>query len=914
MRRKIYTCAAVAFSVACMLGADEADAQATFTNMGSDLQPISGSSARDCAVDMNGDHLDDVVRVTNSGIYIDYQLPEGGFNGVFYPLNIQNMPSWSIAAADIDENGYTDLLFGNGSRVSFVMFNDDGTAFTEDARPEYIFCQRSTFADIDNNGAIDAFVCHDVDQSHPYRNDGDGYLVLDQSLIPTLDEAGNYSAIWVDYDNDNDIDLYITKCSGGAPAGSPRRINLLYRNNGDGTFTEVGEDANMDDDDQSWTTVFEDFDNDGWFDAYIANHVWANRLMHNNQDGTFTDIIAGSGLNPSDLGTWNCDGHDFDNNGFVDIFCQTSSELYLNQGNNTFIGQDLSFNTGGVGDFNNDGFLDVIRGNGLWINNGNANNWVKLNLEGLVSNKDGIGARVEIFGDWGIQVREVRSGESFAPMSTLSVHFGIGAATEIDQIVVTWPSGLVTTLNNPDINTSYEVVEAPCIAAPSTIVAAGSTSICPGESVTLTADAGDGYTWSTGETTQTIEVSESGTYYAIVWIDECAAVSNEIEVDVIVEEDPSIQLNGDDVICEGQEVELIAGPASSWEWSNGMTGQTITVSTGGDYSVTITGLCESVQLTSETITIAALEAAELPVVTDVQIGEPGSVELTASGENIYWYLNEDDSEPVAMGETYVTDMITTDATFWVEANRTHGGEQEDGGKLDNSGGGGLPSSGAHSFFNAWEAFTLESVRVYVPSSSTSGTRTVQLVDGNGVVLQEASFDLEIGEHVLTLDFEVPVGQGMSLRCVEHNLFRNNSGVSYPYAIGSVGEIYDSVFGSSYYYYFYDWKVRKQEFFCPSPRVPVNVTVVGIGELDGVTGLNVYPNPASEVLFIELDLEQPATVGLFLTDVTGRVVASEQLNGNGTSVRHTLPLNVASGTYNLSIEVNGQRTTQRILVD
>jgi hypothetical protein len=127
-------------------------------------------------------------------------------------------------------------------------------------------------------------------------------------------------------------------------------------------------------------------------------------------------------------------------------------------------------------------------------------------------------------------------------------------------------------------------------------------------------------------------------------------------------------------------------------------------------------------------------------------------------------------------------------------------------------------------------------------------------------------------------------------------------------------MYDSVFGTSYYYYFYDWKVRKQEFFCPSPRVAVNVTVVGVGELEGVTNLNVYPNPASEVLFIELDLEQPTTVGLFLSDVTGRIVASEQLNGNGTSIRHTLPLNLASGTYNLSIEVNGQRTTQRILVD
>jgi hypothetical protein len=128
------------------------------------------------------------------------------------------------------------------------MANNNGTGFTEDARPEYIFSQRTTFADIDNDGFIDAFVCHDVDQSHPYRNDGTGYLTLDQTLIETLAEAGNLSAIWVDYDNDGHTDLYISKASGGAPAGSPRRINLLYRNNGDGTFSEVGEQANLNDD------------------------------------------------------------------------------------------------------------------------------------------------------------------------------------------------------------------------------------------------------------------------------------------------------------------------------------------------------------------------------------------------------------------------------------------------------------------------------------------------------------------------------------------------------------------------------------------------------------------------------------------------------------------------------------------
>ena len=157
-------------------------------------------------------------------------------------MTIQNVPDWSIAAGDLDGNGYNDLVLGNGSRVSFVMANEDGTVYTEDAsHTEYIFSQRSTMADIDNDGDLDSFVCHDVDLSHPYRNDGDGNMTLDQNLIETIDLPGNYAAIWVDYDNDGDSDMYLTKCRGGSSPGDPERDNAMYTNNGDGTFTENAE-------------------------------------------------------------------------------------------------------------------------------------------------------------------------------------------------------------------------------------------------------------------------------------------------------------------------------------------------------------------------------------------------------------------------------------------------------------------------------------------------------------------------------------------------------------------------------------------------------------------------------------------------------------------------------------------------
>ena len=190
------------------------------------LNSISG--IRNCVVDMNNDFLDDVVRVTSGGIYIDYQQYDGSFVQSYFEMNIQNVPDWSIAAGDIDGNGFNDLAFGNGSAVSFVMANATGTAYTEITYPEYIFSQRTTFSDIDNDGHLDAFVCHDVDQSHPYRNDGSGNLILDQSLIQTADLPGNYAAIWVDFDNDWDTDLYITKCKLGSVSGDPDRTNLMY--------------------------------------------------------------------------------------------------------------------------------------------------------------------------------------------------------------------------------------------------------------------------------------------------------------------------------------------------------------------------------------------------------------------------------------------------------------------------------------------------------------------------------------------------------------------------------------------------------------------------------------------------------------------------------------------------------------
>ncbi|MFN0033364.1 MAG: FG-GAP-like repeat-containing protein [Flavobacteriales bacterium] len=894
-----------AMAVTCaMLGAAAVCAQATFTNSAAQLQTISGGSAADCAVDVNGDGLDDVVRWGTNTIYIDYQLAGGGFDPQVYNVPMTAVPSWSIVAADLDGNGYVDFCLGDGNEVSFVYANDDGTDWTEDLQPEYIFSQRTTLADIDNDGNLDAFVCHDVDQCHPYRNT-DGILDLDITLLPTLDVGGNYAAIWVDYDNDWDSDLYITKCRGGAAWGDPQRINLLYRNNGDGTFTSVGPDANMDDGNQSWATVFEDFDNDGDFDAFTVNHSSgdvpggaANKFMENNGDGTFTDIIGTTGIDPDDLGAWNCDAGDFDNNGYVDIFSEMGTRIYWNNGDGTFTAGTLSFDSGGIGDFNNDGFLDVISGSNMHLNNGNDYNWLKVDLDGLMSNKNGIGARIEIYTADGIQIREVRAGESFDPASSLIAHFGLGEMDAVTQVVVKWPSGAVTSIDNPEINTTLTITELECQLPAVEITVDGNTSICPGDEVVLSVPAGDSYTWSNGGTSQSITVTTGGNYSAIVWDgDGCAALSNNIVISVIEEDVPVITVTGEDIFCAGSSVVLTSTTAQSYLWSNDQTTQSIVVTEAGDYSVAITGQCSGVEYESGVTTITVL-AAPAPVANDVTIGAPGTAILNATGSQISWYATETSDVVLGTGNTFETDFFSDEISYWAESTTIYGGEEYDGGKPDNSGAGSLPSTGGKLIFNVTETFTLEEVTAYVPAESTAGNRTVQLFDGAGNLLNSVVVNCIVGTNVLAIGWELEPGD-YQIGCAENNLFRNSGGVTYPYTLGDAGSITTSTFGDSYYYYFYNWQIKKEETSCTSNRVEVTASVVGIDELDNNWKLTCYPNPASEQLMLNSGMMVKGAQ-LTITDATGKLVMSAKAN---LAMNSATPVDISAlspGLYHLQV--------------
>lgn len=419
----------------------------------------SGSGYNYCVVDLNGDYLDDVLAVIDNNFKISYQTESGGFSDVVVTLPaVSNNPTWSLAAGDIDGNGYNDLVFGGGSGASFFYANSTGTTYTEWTVPNYIFCQRTNMVDINNDGNLDVFVCHDTAPNVYFLNQGDGTLVFDQGGMGDHPNGGYYGSVFVDYDNDGDPDLFFAKCRGG---GSSARINELHRNDGAGVFTNVSSAAHMADSIQTWSSAWADFDNDGFMDAMIGVSSYADgahKLMRNNGDGTFTDITAGSGFDNLASLSLEYLTYDFDNNGYADVLCGGNTIMF-NNGDMTFTPQVFSFGAGPCGDLNNDGFIDVQNSGKIYRNSGNSNNYVKLSLQGVVSNRNGLGARVELYTAAGRQIRDVRSGEGFRYMHTLNVHFGMGSNTKIDSIRILWPSGIVDYLFDTTINTRLHVIE-----------------------------------------------------------------------------------------------------------------------------------------------------------------------------------------------------------------------------------------------------------------------------------------------------------------------------------------------------------------------------------------------------------------------------------------------------------------------
>jgi enediyne biosynthesis protein E4 len=309
-----------------------------------------------------------------------------------------------------------------------------------------------------------------------YHNLGNGHF-SDVSKSSGIEKTyGHYclSVSALDYNDDGWPDIYL------ACDSTP---SILYRNNRDGTFTDVAAEsgAAFDEDGREQAgmgSTIGDYDGDGRPDIFKTNFSDdTSSLYHNNGDGTFSSKIfdAGLGLNTRYLG-WGASFMDVDNDGWPDILvvnghvypevdtAHLGSDykeprlLYWNTGDSKF--KDISQQAGpgcstpassrglAVADFWNDGRLSAVINNMsatpmLLVNQAaNKNHWLGIKTEGTKSNRDGIGAQVTVFSSGRKFVQEVRSGSSYLSSGDLRLHFGLGASSEVAHINVRWPNGL----------------------------------------------------------------------------------------------------------------------------------------------------------------------------------------------------------------------------------------------------------------------------------------------------------------------------------------------------------------------------------------------------------------------------------------------------------------------------------------
>lgn len=349
---------------------------------------------------------------------------------------------WGCTWGDYNNDGFVDLVIAAANSFGIVNHptrffhnNGDGT-FTKIDSTHFALTLAPytvpTFSDYDMDGDMDLFIgsgpAGSLARDFNYRNllaeTSLPYLKrLDTGILGTdLVDGQNYS--FIDYDNDGDLDAYLTNYRFGTP-------NNLYRNEGNGyyarmTSAQVGRIAS--DSGASLSNTWADFDNDGDLDCYVTNdNSFTTRYYNNNGDGTFTrlDSIAVRESGPK----YGAVAGDYDNDGDVDLYVSgaiLTKSLFENISNN-------------------------------------GNKWLNIKCTGVNANRSAIGARVKvkavINGQPRWQMREVNSQNSFNSMNMLNVHFGLGNATIIDSVIVEWPRGGRQVFTGIAVNTRYNLIE-----------------------------------------------------------------------------------------------------------------------------------------------------------------------------------------------------------------------------------------------------------------------------------------------------------------------------------------------------------------------------------------------------------------------------------------------------------------------
>ncbi len=484
--------------ISVILFAAKAESQDFIKINGSVVSTDSGASRSVNWIDYDNDNDLDLFITnglnTGQNNYL-YRNDNGNFTRVLnQPVVLDNMPSDGSSWGDYDNDGLPDLCVVNWyNRIKLLYHNDGNGNFT--FQSSAVMCNNPSYSetcswgDYDNDGLIDLFVTNSSGSNHRnflYKNTGGGNFVKIDTGI-AVSEIGNSRGMnWVDIDNDRDLDIFVCREEG--------RISYLYKNNGGGYFTKITNTPLTNYAGDSWSASWGDFDNDGDLDVLVANRdIQGNLLFRNDGNFTFTEITTGTIVN--DPGAGSCTGWgDYDNDGDLDMFIadayvppsfnqKTVNRLYKNllaeSGTASFekVTSGILVNDSGYtygfawGDYDNDGDLDIAAANTFGENQRNAlyknelangNKWINIKCVGTSSNKSAIGTKVRakanINGNSVWQMQEI-DGQSGYCGQNLILHFGFGNAAIIDSLKVEWSSGTDQHFTNVSLNQSVTITE-----------------------------------------------------------------------------------------------------------------------------------------------------------------------------------------------------------------------------------------------------------------------------------------------------------------------------------------------------------------------------------------------------------------------------------------------------------------------
>ncbi len=472
------------------LGANSLCAQSLFTQITTGPVVTTPSDSRSVNwADVNGDGFEDLFISNgpsggqNNSLFLNQG--DGTFQAVSSdPIVQDGSPSDGATFADIDNDGDLDAFVVTWYGVINYFYRNNGATFTyiPDAVTGSIGTHSETAAwgDYDNDGFVDVYITNsDTDKRNMlYRNNGDDSFERITAGAWVTETDLSRCVNWVDYDNDGDSDLFVTNESNQA--------NDLFRNEGNGAFTKITTGPLVASLRGSMSASWGDVDNDGDFDVVVANAGYfqqQNNQLFINNNGNFTEV-TGEPLVTDGGCSYGTAFGDVDNDGDLDLavangYCNGSivNFLYLNDGAGNFtrattemLNTPCSFGLA-FGDYDNDGFLDLAiatcknatgspqPNNLLYHNNGNDNNWLKIKLEGVISNRAAIGAKVRVKTVAGWQLRDISAQSGYNGQNSLIAHFGLGAANSVDSIAIEWPSGIRQHLTQVAVNQQLFVVE-----------------------------------------------------------------------------------------------------------------------------------------------------------------------------------------------------------------------------------------------------------------------------------------------------------------------------------------------------------------------------------------------------------------------------------------------------------------------